>query len=314
MSSYSPLATTIGIWIAVGLTIAIYSFLYKDNPFYKLAEHLYIGVSTGYLIVIAWTDSIEALLVEPLLHPSSSGSYIVIIPGFLGLLMFTRYFKKFAWFSRIPLAFLIGYGAGLAAPPTIQAYLIRHAGITIAPIFNPLQFSLNPMSSLFGILSIGFFSTLIYFVQTDRYTDWGFGRRLFVILGTVLSTVLFFIFAIYYPHRSLWAFIEAFYILLLLVGVITVLFYFFYSIEHKKSLKGVAKTGMIYLMVYFGTSFGYTVMARLSLAIGRMRFIVDDWLKKSTIQQWIIAIPVIIVITIILLWQEKASRTAQKSE
>jgi hypothetical protein len=98
------------------------------------------------------------------------------------------------------------------------------------------------------------------------------------------------------------------------VGVITVLFYFFYSIEHKKSLKGVAKTGMIYLMVYFGTSFGYTVMARLSLAIGRMRFIVDDWLKKSTIQQWIIAIPVIIVITIVLLWQENASRTAQKSE
>jgi hypothetical protein len=314
MSHYSPLATTIGIWIAVGLTIAIYSFLYKDNPFYKLAEHLYIGVSTGYLIVIAWTDSIEALLVEPLLHPRSSESYLVIIPGFLGLLMFTRYFKKAAWLSRIPLAFLIGYGAGLAAPPTIQAYLIRHAGITIAPIFDPKQFSLNPMSSLFGILSIGFFSTLIYFVQTDRYTDWGFGRRLFIILGTILSTVLFFIFAIYYPHRSLWAFIEAFNILLLLVGVITVLFYFFYSIEHKKSLKGVAKTGMIYLMVYFGTSFGYTVMARLSLAIGRMRFIVDDWLIKSTIRQWIIAIPVIIVITIILLWQENVSRTAQKSE
>jgi len=36
-----------GAWIAIFLTMAILSFLYGDNPFYKLAEHLFIGISIG---------------------------------------------------------------------------------------------------------------------------------------------------------------------------------------------------------------------------------------------------------------------------
>ena len=35
----------IGVWVAAVLTLCIFSFLYKDNPFYKFAEHLFVGVS-----------------------------------------------------------------------------------------------------------------------------------------------------------------------------------------------------------------------------------------------------------------------------
>jgi hypothetical protein len=31
-------------------------------------------------------------------------------------------------------------------------------------------------------------------------------------------------------------------------------------------------------MVAFGAAFGYTVMARISLLIGRMQFLLGDWL------------------------------------
>ena len=45
-----------GAWVAVLLTLCILSFLYDDNPFYKAAEHLYIGLSAGYALVMAfWT-------------------------------------------------------------------------------------------------------------------------------------------------------------------------------------------------------------------------------------------------------------------
>ena len=44
-------ATVFGAWVATGLTLLIFSFLYKDNPLFKLAEHLYVGVSVGYTIV-----------------------------------------------------------------------------------------------------------------------------------------------------------------------------------------------------------------------------------------------------------------------
>ena len=312
MMNYAPWAVTFGVWLAAGLTIAIYSFLYKDNPFYKMAEHIYIGVSTGYLVVIAWNDALRPLLVGPLRHPGTPNDILAIIPGILGLMMFTRYFKKLAWMRRISLAFLIGWGAGTAAPAIIQAYLIRHTGTTITPLFNPAYFSWNPMSIIFGLLVVGFFSALVYFVQTDQYTDWDRGKRRFLVGGIILSFILFFIFAVYYPQKSVDALTEAFYALVILVGVISVLFYFFYSIEHKKSLKGIAKTGVIYLMVFFGTSFGYTVMARLSLAIGRMRFIVDDWLKTTTPAQWGIALPIIAVISILLVWQERKSRAARQ--
>jgi len=57
-----------------------------------------------------------------------------------------------------------------------------------------------------------------------------------------------------------------------------VLIYFFFSKEHKGALGGVAKLGIWFLMVAFGASFGYTVMGRVSLLIGRMTFMLRDWL------------------------------------
>src|SRR6185503_16911931 len=58
--------------------------------------------------------------------------------------------------------------------------------------------------------------------------------------------------------------------LVLLIGVVSVLFYFFFSIEHTGLVKVAARTGILFLMISFGAAFGYTVMARMSLLIGRM--------------------------------------------
>lgn len=50
-------STILGAWVAVFLTIGIFSYLYKDNPFYKMAEHLFVGVSAGYWTAIFfWTQ------------------------------------------------------------------------------------------------------------------------------------------------------------------------------------------------------------------------------------------------------------------
>jgi hypothetical protein len=57
--------------------------------------------------------------------------------------------------------------------------------------------------------------------------------------------------------------------LLILIGVISVLCYFFFSLEHRGAFWGAARLGVYFLMVSFGGAFGYTVMARMSLLIGR---------------------------------------------
>lgn len=67
--------------------------------------------------------------------------------------------------------------------------------------------------------------------------------------------------------------------LILIVGVITSLFYFFFSVEHKGVLKNMSSIGIAFLMVAFGGAFGNTVMSRISLLIGRMQFLLGDWLN-----------------------------------
>jgi hypothetical protein len=65
---------------------------------------------------------------------------------------------------------------------------------------------------------------------------------------------------------------------LIIVGLITTLFYFFFSREHKGSFGLVSRIGVWFLMISFGASFGYTVMSRVSLLIGRLHFLLSDWL------------------------------------
>lgn len=62
------------------------------------------------------------------------------------------------------------------------------------------------------------------------------------------------------------------------VGTFTGLIYFFFSKEHKGAFGGAARIGIFFLMVTFGASFGYTVMSRMSLLIGRVDFLFGDWL------------------------------------
>ena len=46
------------LWLAAFLTIGIYSFLYKDNPWYKFCESIFVGISAGYWFVTLFWDNI----------------------------------------------------------------------------------------------------------------------------------------------------------------------------------------------------------------------------------------------------------------
>jgi len=62
------------------------------------------------------------------------------------------------------------------------------------------------------------------------------------------------------------------------LGTFTGLVYFFFSVEHKGAAGKAARTGTYFLMITFGASFGYTVMSRMSLLIGRLDFLFGQWL------------------------------------
>jgi hypothetical protein len=65
---------------------------------------------------------------------------------------------------------------------------------------------------------------------------------------------------------------------LLIIGVICGILYFYFSRKQEGILGVTSKVGIWFLMISFGASFGYTIMARVSLLIGRLQFLMGDWL------------------------------------
>jgi hypothetical protein len=71
-----PWIDVVGYWIGIFLTFWCLSFLYKDNPFYKLVEHLFIGVSVGYLIVLQYGDNIEPKVIDAIFGGDLDGAWL----------------------------------------------------------------------------------------------------------------------------------------------------------------------------------------------------------------------------------------------
>lgn len=63
-----------------------------------------------------------------------------------------------------------------------------------------------------------------------------------------------------------------------IIMLISVLTYFTFSYQQKGAVKGVATAGRWFLMIGLGAIFGNTVMARMALLIGRVYYLLSDWL------------------------------------
>ena len=207
------LATDFSIWIAAFLTLGIFSFLYRDNPVYKLCEHLFVGVSAGYYVVLTMMSSVYPNMVVPLFTDFGTGLHpLLLIPLLLSILLFSRFFPRGDWLSRWPIAFILGVYPALRITGFGQGDLVEQVHGSILPLWIPG----DPGGSIGNIL--------------------------------------------------------------LVTGLVCTLIFFFFSKEHKGALGGAARLGIYFLMVSFGASYGYTVMARVSLLIGRVMFLLDDWL------------------------------------
>lgn len=144
------------------LTLAIYTILVGDNPIYKLAEHLLIGLSLGYSLVV----TVKSILIPQAIAPLTDGNMTAIIPVVLGSVMFLRIHPKLAGWSQIPLALLIGAGAGASIPAMMQARVLKQVSATISG-----SGTVDGVIILLGVLV-----TIMYFVFTRQHTGtWGKG-------------------------------------------------------------------------------------------------------------------------------------------
>ncbi len=223
------LPRTIGLWIAAFFTLAIFSFLYRDNPFYRAAEAIVVGVSAGYWMVVGFWDVlvpnlfgkilpevIQATAMPGLSGPEADRNLWYVVPLILGIMLLWRLSPKGAWISRWPLAFIIGTTAGLRMIAFLHGDFLAQIRNSILPLVVINQGAFDFSASLTNLI--------------------------------------------------------------MLVGVLCCLAYFFFSFEHKGVVGGAAKVGIWILMITFGAAFGYTVMGRIALLAIRLEFLLDDWL------------------------------------
>ena len=264
-------AEMLSAWVIVLMYLCIFSFLYGDNPFYKAAEHLFVGVSAGYVAVISFWQQVQPNLFGRL-WPSRTdvddGSIL-----------------KSIWYAIYEIFNFISTGFGVLDRSIFPDGGIK--GFDEIRIIYLIPFILGIFMLLRLVPKLGWLArwAIAYVVGMAA------GLRFYAYLN---SNILNQIKASTIDFTSDWGtIINA---LILFIGTLTALIYFFYSAEHKGVVGRLSRIGIYFLMIKFGASFGFAVMARISLLIGSI-----NNLKGYSTAEYNYATPVILVVIIICL-------------
>jgi hypothetical protein len=150
----------IGVMVAAGVTIGMYSFLYKDNPIFKAVEHIYVGVSADTYLRWHGINTFLPDVINPLVFPRWEKSETLLSwrPLTLGVLMLMRLSSKYGWYSRISFAFVIGFSSGIAIPNYIDTIIFRQLKYS-SLLSRPLQAFFDYFNAaviLVGTLSVSY--------------------------------------------------------------------------------------------------------------------------------------------------------------
>jgi hypothetical protein len=204
------MADLLAIWTAAFFTLGIYTFLYRENPWFRLSTSVYLGLATGFTItqnLLYLRNQWEGVW--------SSTAFMMTAFAFallIGLLWYFRFTRQYFYLYRIPLAILVGTGIGQAMQTIIFAqFLTQIQGQIMTPLF---------------------------------------------VAGNALQSFSNILIAIMVPC--------------------VLLYFWFTGIGAKRegaAMKTIDTIARYTIMAGFGSAFGYTVLTRYSLFIGRCQFL-----------------------------------------
>jgi hypothetical protein len=311
-----PMIDVIGAWLGIFLTFCILSFLYKDNPFYKLAEHLFVGVSIGYVVTLQYQNTIEPSLIAHL-----DRWYTAIPLVLVAMMLIKATSRRYAWIGRFPLAFAVALYAGLAINAVAQAELGAQIKFAMHDLdarkIDLNQASPHELGAVPGVTPVIAKKLVeerarLSFKDVDdamsrpsltpaekddlaekRGGLVGIDAKASVRAGDkdwfgILSNVL------------------------LLLGLLASLLYFYFSLAHKHVVGRVSRFGVWVLMVGFGASFGYTVQGRIALAIGRALDVEGKTISPDDAARihgpWAALVSIVVIVAGIAIWELRERR------
>lgn len=202
----SSLLDLAGTLIAALLTLFVFSYLLGDNVLYRFAEHLFVGATIGYVVVVVFHTILSSKLLLPLAEALGEGNWgRVSLLGFslvMGLLLLAKPFKALSWLGSLSVAFLLGVGAALAIGGAMLGTLLPQAEASANLGYYVTRYGL-----VLGIVSgvvvlIGTLGVLIHFhfgagetgpvarLRASLVKTWGGVGRWFILIAfaAILAT------------------------------------------------------------------------------------------------------------------------------
>jgi hypothetical protein len=172
---------TIQAGIALGfvLTLMIYSYLLGDNPLYRLAVHLLVGVGMGYATVVIIHTVFIPQLITPFQQILSgvtlgAGERIQPVVALLGVFLLLKLSPRTAPLGNLTMGFVMGVGAAVAVAGAVLGTLlpqISATALSLLPDSKPLVFpdgdNLTNMVAAW-VLITGTITSFLYFHFSAR--------------------------------------------------------------------------------------------------------------------------------------------------
>jgi hypothetical protein len=169
----------IGIAVGFVLTLMVYSYLLGDNPLYRLAIHVLIGIGLGYAAVVATYTVIIPQLVNPIAQifagtPVSLAERVQPVVALLAAFLLLKLSRQTAPLGNVTMGFVFGVGSAVAVGGAVLGTLLPQVVATAIP-FSPAEApslvaeqgsALNVLAGL--LIMIGTIATLLYFYFDAR--------------------------------------------------------------------------------------------------------------------------------------------------
>jgi hypothetical protein len=126
MDSTSPWSM-LSVLLGGVATLAIFSFLIKENPFYRFFEHLFIGIAAAIGPMLLVRDFLWPEIIHPMVgggidvypdgtlsQPYQSLTLLYLLPMAFGCLYYCVYSKRYAWLVKVVIGFSLGASGALS--------------------------------------------------------------------------------------------------------------------------------------------------------------------------------------------------------
>ena len=165
--------------VAFLLTVMVLSYLIGDNPFFRFAIHLFVGVAAGYAGAVAWHQVLWPKLFRPIVFGTLVERLLAVIPLLLGILLLAKLSPRAARLGNPAMAYLVGVGAAVAIGGAVLGTIFPQTMATMN-LFTPDSTGLAEKLFEGSIVLVGTITTLVYFQFGARATPAGPQRGKFI--------------------------------------------------------------------------------------------------------------------------------------